>query len=491
MRVLFVLQEIEDEQLGIMYLSGMLKSKGHNTGLVKSDYKSIVQKLKDGVPTVLAYSAVAFYVDYYLELNRSIKKDFDIFSVFGGHYPTGKPQILDEEGVDAVCVGEGELALLELVDHLSKGEEIRNIKNLWVKKDGKIYRNSLRPLMRNLDLLPFPDRSLFKIKSPFFYDRISMMTGRGCAYNCQYCYNSTYRRVYKTNNIYRRRSVNNVIEEIKYVQKNQKVKFILFYDDIFILMPEWIEDFSYKYKKEINIPFCCYVRINLVTPRIVRLLKEANCYSISFGLEAGNEHLRNSILSRHMNEEEIITKAKLFKDAGIKVRTTNIIGIPGGSLGSDIETLKLNIKCRVDFAKVSMFSVYPNTDFAVAQGDCEGFAKHFDFRPPKIVDILGKYSISASGHFRRVIHSLAYPQYGFKNGTERKIIGNLHKLFGITVSFPFLFPIVKLVIRLPNNSLFRQINFLWANYCSYFKLYCTCGWFGFLKRIIRHRKALT
>ena len=491
MRILFVLKEVEDEQLSVMYLSSILKTRGHETGLVMADYDIMSRKLEDRVPTILAYSTLGFYSNYYLELNRRIKKRFNVFSIFGGVYPTSYPQILEEEGVDSVCIGEGEYPLLELADRLKAGKIFNNINNLWVKIEGRIFRNEPRPLISNLDELIFPDRQLFTLKSPFFVDRISMITSRGCSYSCPYCYNNTTRRIYSRENIYRRRTVDNVLQEIKDVRKKQEVKFILFYDDIFILMPEWIEEFSCKYKADINIPFWCNVRANLVTEQAVFLLKKANCYSVSFGLESGNNHLRNSVLHRNISEEEILSKVALLKDNGIRIRTTNIIGIPGGSIDQDIESLKLNIKCRVDYARVTMFSAYPNMDSSLFSKHAQGnFCEYHHAPSPKIADMLGKYSIAASGRFHRMVYSSLVPRYGFKDESEKRRIVNLYRLFGIAANFPLILPLVYLLIRMPVNRLFIYIDFLWLNYCSYFKLYPTCGWYEFFRRISKHKKAI-
>ncbi|MDD4894817.1 MAG: cobalamin-dependent protein, partial [Candidatus Omnitrophica bacterium] len=207
MRILFVLKEVEDEQLGIMYLASVLKSRGYETGLIKADYDAIFTKLQDNTPTILAYSTLGYYCNYYLELNKKIKKIFKVFSVFGGPYPTSDPGIVENDGVDAVCIGEGEYPLLELAENLENGRDISGIKNLWVRSGGRIYKNTPRPLIDDLNELPFPDRDIFSLKSPFFTDRVSMITSRGCLYNCPYCQNNIVRRVYGTDNIYRRRSV--------------------------------------------------------------------------------------------------------------------------------------------------------------------------------------------------------------------------------------------------------------------------------------------
>jgi len=483
-RILFIVNEYRDEHLGLMYLSSMLKLHGYEPRVVRAHYDTIRDELSNNknLHTVLAYSATSFSIEHYLKLNRRIKKDFDFISVFGGYYPTGRPHIIEEEGVDVVCIGEGEYPFLELVDSLNDDKDIRGIRNLWVKQNERIYKNPLRPLIRDLDALPFPDRNLFNEKSLYFYDRIYVMTSRGCTFRCPHCYNSTYRHLYEGEQHYRRRSVDNVIREIQKVKTKQPVKFILFYDDIFILNPDWLEEFSYKYRKEINIPFRCNIRIDLITPRIIKYLKEANCHNVSFGIETGDDELLKNVLRRNMTTQEIIQKAHLIKESGIKLRTTNMIGIPGGSISTDLKTIKLNIRCKVDYALVSMFRSYPKTTFSISQSDlCHTKESTFS----QNIEIFSE--IDDAGYLQRIPSSFCLPEFEFTSAAEKRMISNLHELFTVAVSFPFLLPIITILIRLPLKRFFIYINFLWAYYCSFFVLYPTCNFLCFFKRAIEYK----
>ena len=176
--------------------------------------------------------------------------------------------MIEETSVDAVCIGEGENAMLELVENLTAGESITEIENLWVKKDGQITRNPIRPLIQDLDQVPLPDHELFRRVIP---DRIwyaCVLTGRGCPYHCTYCFNHAYRELYKGKGKYiRRRSVDNVLEELRELKKHKCYRFVKFADDIFTLQHDWLEEFCPRYQEEIGLPFSCLTRANHVNPK--------------------------------------------------------------------------------------------------------------------------------------------------------------------------------------------------------------------------------
>ncbi len=489
MRVIFPLKEIEDVNLGVMYLASALKQHGHSVEVIEAEQAVLESALSKNIPTVLAFSTSAFYADYYFSLNKFLKQRFGVFTVFGGAHATGKPEIIEEQGIDAVCIGEGEAALLELVDGLEKKQDVTSIRNMWIKEKGKIYRNQVRPLAADLDQLLFPDRSLFHKISPFYQERINVITSRGCAFSCPYCYNNTMARIYALEkNRYRRRSVENVLREIKEACRQQRVKFILFHDDIFILLPQWVKEFSERYSKEVGIPFSCYVRVDLITPEVVSYLRQAGCHAVSFGLETGDETVRTNVLHRPMDRDQIIAAASLLKKNGIRLRTTNMIGIPGGSLAGDLMTLKLNIECRVDYASVTMLSAYPNTEMAdITQNQEIGWSSHVDSRLPGVMRFMKNYSLSAAGYYQRLAFSFRTPRFGYKGACEKQMIGNLHNIFGVIVGFPFLFPFVKLLLRLPPNAIFTYANFFWRHYCAYFRIY-SIGGKSTIRSIMRYRQ---
>jgi radical SAM superfamily enzyme YgiQ (UPF0313 family) len=158
---LFAIKYTGDDHIGIMSISALLKLHGYSVEAVNADYGSIKAKLKQGIPTVLGFYTPTIYCSYYLLLNRRIKKEFDVFSVFGGPHPTCVPEMIQEDGVDGVCVGEGEFAMLDLLERLTASAHVRDIMNWQIKENGIIYRNPVRQLIEDLDSLPHPDRSLF------------------------------------------------------------------------------------------------------------------------------------------------------------------------------------------------------------------------------------------------------------------------------------------------------------------------------------------
>jgi len=179
-----------------------------------------------------------------------------------GPHPTFYPDLANESYLDAICVGEGEGAILDLVNALEAGQDITKIKNLIVKRDGEIFKNDLRPLISNLDAIPFPDRTIYEKYSFFRKRKIRhLITARGCPFKCSFCFNKLYNEMYHgKGEELRRRTPRNVIEEIKKLkQETPKLKHIFFLDDTFIITQSWLDQFVEIYRKEVNLPFSCNV----------------------------------------------------------------------------------------------------------------------------------------------------------------------------------------------------------------------------------------
>lgn len=471
MRVLFVQEDLEVENLGIMYIASMLRRVGHDVSAIEANEERILERLADGQPTIVAYSALAFYGEHYIELNRRLKQKAHFFSVFGGHFPTGYPEMIRREGVDAVCLGEGEYPFLELAERLGSGGDIYAIRNFWFKKGTDILKNECRPLIEDLDALPFPDRTLFKRRAPFFQDRVSMVTGRGCAYRCPYCYNNALLKIYPDRaHTHRRRSVANVLEEIREIRSLMPVRFILFHDDVFTLMPEWLREFSDLYAREFHIPFSCNVRIDALDEATIKRLRHAGCHSVSFGIESGNDRVRKDLLKRSMDKEAMIAMSRCIKEHGIRVRTTNIIGATDDLLDTDLETVKLNIDCGVDLAKVGILSAYPSTDIDPANElNGEKWGEFSSRRVPLAARCLNILSHNAAQNFVRE-RCMAQRQ---SQGRSRQRQKRFQRLFPIVVGFPFLLPAVKLLVRLPLGFFYEILAFCWDNYGTYGRIYPT------------------
>ena len=389
MRILFFYRGAES--FGIEYLSAVLTQAGHQTeliydpGLDNNFYVSpgllkklnvprkLVRKARDFSPDLVAFSSITNLYPYIKDMARALKAELKMPAVIGGIHPTVLPElVLQEDCFDIVCRGEGEYALLELADRLEKGEDITDIENLWVKdSQGVIHKNEQRPLIQDLDALPFPDKDLF-YRNGAFWRNVSIMTGRGCPYRCTFCVNSFYHQMNtRRERMVRRRSVDNVIQELRLYKQKYRPRTVNFQDDTFSMDIDWLEEFADKYAAEINVPFQCNVHPMTVTREIVKALKKAGCRSVCMGIQSGNNELRKMVLKRPDTNERIIEASRLIKEEGIQLVAEYIFGLPDETPDTMWESVTLNRQIRADNTSTFVFYPFPGTalaDYCVRKG---------------------------------------------------------------------------------------------------------------------------
>jgi radical SAM superfamily enzyme YgiQ (UPF0313 family) len=370
--------------------------------------------------------------------------------MFGGPHPTFSPELIEEEGIDAICRAEGFEAVANLVNKLERGEDITQTPNWWIKEDGRIYKNPIAHQVKSLDELPFPDRGIFdKYPSYMKNKSFSFMTGFGCPYNCTYCFNhQAHKMLMKGDKIIRRRSVDNVIEEIKEVREKYPLQYVLFRDEIFTLNKNWVKEFSIKYTREIGLPFYCVLRANHVTEEIIDDLKKAGVYNVTFAIESGNDFTRNTVLKRNMSKEAILKASKILYDKKVPFFTYNMIGAPGETFDMALETWELNVRCRPSGTWAYLVYPYPRTE-------------------------LHNYAVS-NGYLdkdKTKEYLMTYHDKSILNLKDKRKIENFHKLFSIAVEFPFLIHIIKFLVKLPLHNFYNLIRKIWRGYTSYTKVY--------------------
>jgi anaerobic magnesium-protoporphyrin IX monomethyl ester cyclase len=447
-RVLFITQQIDYEPQGIMHLSSVLKAAGHRVELAVSAYTSPLAIARDFQPDVVAYSVITGSQRYYLDLNRQLKAELPhLFAVFGGPHPTFFPEMAREEGVDGICRGEGEAALVDLAAALAGGgpDAVLGLDNWWFHRNGSLISNPVRPYAEDLDSLPFPDRALV-----YGRDTLSarskikhFLTGRGCPYNCTYCFNHALSEIYRDKGRrFRQRSVENVIEEVCWVRDHYPLEFVVFVDDTFVLSNEWLAELTAEYPRRVGLPFFCNTRANLVTAEQVRLLKEAGCHSVSMGIEAANDRIRNDLLKRRMSREQILEAARLIREGGLQFTTTNMIGLPTSTLEDDFETLKLNIQARPAYAHVFIFQPYPRTELGEFTRNSGWMAGTFD----DIGEVAWDHSV------------LAF------DAAHQRGLTVLQRFFALGVEWPSLVRWFRALMQVPDNPAFWLLNKLWKGW---------------------------
>lgn len=449
MAKIIFLQELWAEYNGPMFLSSFLKKHGHQVDLYigksASDFFSVMEKDK---PDLISFSCMSGMHPWALRVAKELKAKYGTTTAFGGPHPTFFPEIINNAAVDIVCQGEGEYPLLDLLNAIDGHGDITGIQNLWVKKDGNIFKNDMRNLVNDLDTFPDPDRTIY-YKYAFLRDNPSKMflASRGCPYECSFCHNATLQTMYRGKGKYvRLRSPENVVREILDVKEKYGVKIVKFMDDTFTLDKKWLNDFLELFKEKVKLPFFCRVRIGHADEEIVSRLKEAGCHSVFFGVETGVDSIRKDILNKNFSNEQIIETAALLKKYKLKFLTYNMVGIPGETTEQAIETMKLNATIGTDFPWCSIFTPYPGT---------------------KIADLIVEKGL-VDEDFNSDSFATSYHSSTYLNQGNSKEIVNIHDLFSYGVSFPFLIPFIKTVIKLPPNPIFKLL-FSISYFFNYFR----------------------
>jgi radical SAM superfamily enzyme YgiQ (UPF0313 family) len=446
-------QHIKDKDpLGIMCLSATLKQANHEVRICSPEVRETGKMLEEFPADVIAYSIATGDHSFYIDFNRVIKnRHKNIYSVFGGPHCTFNPDFITENlGVDAMASGEVDLTFVDFINSLESDGDYHLTPNFHVRRDGEIYRNEISNHIPDIDDLPFPDRSVIydyypkaaagKVKS--------FMSMRGCPYPCTYCHNHKFNEMMKgKGKILRRRSVDNVIEEILNVSKNYPLELVYFRDDSFNLGADWIEDFSEQYSKRVKLPFVCTSHLNAMTENVARNLKKAGCVTVEVGIESGNTRVRNEILKRHMKDETIIEGVKILKSNGIKILAENILGNPGSSLDDDLETFTMNKKCKVDYVNAGLLQPMFGTDiYETAIKEKELTVESYKASEQDKISYLTGDTLL--------------------NITNMKERMRLNKIIAICVNFRLPLFLVKILIHLPLQSVYSLVNVAFKGYAG-------------------------
>lgn len=307
----------------------------------------------------------------------------DKLVVWGGIQPMIDPKRCMDH-VNVIVRGEGEGAVIDILNAVKNNHPLDKIKNVWIKKQNKIIKNDFRHLIDNLDELPLPDYSqknkiyIFGKKVyfnenpiPHFKYHYETTFSRGCPFSCNYCINHYYNKIFHHKYL-RRRSVESAIKELLFAKKMfPKLKSISFWDDIFITDLIWLRKFAEEYKKKINLPFFAYGNAMLVKEETMRILKYAGLTFFDIGVQTGNEKIRKEKFGRVDTDEHIIRANRILNKLKIKHAYDIIF--------SEFETEKSinrGIKFLLNFKKpyrifLNKLAYYPNfkiTNMAIKEG---------------------------------------------------------------------------------------------------------------------------
>jgi len=365
-------------QFGISYISSFLKQQGHQTKLIvlsrvlgRRNRNIIDKHLLRFKPKLICFTAISSEYQFITGMAKYIKSRYpDIYLLVGGPHVTLNPDKILLDDFDALCIGEGEYAVLELVSQLEKGNVPSSIPNLWIKDGSNIEKKPPRPFIKNLDSLPFPDRDMWQ---EWIEERPgskhSVLLGRGCPFQCAYCCNHALKKAAPGTYV-RFRSPDKIIEEIKeIVTKFPNQREIYLEVESFGINKKWAKQLCFKLEglnKKLSQPLTYGANLR-ITPNsdlesLFAACKRCNFRFVNIGLESGSQRVRREILKRNYSNEDIINAAALAKKHGLEIHLFNMIGIPGETPADFKETIKVNRKCLPDSHFTSIFFPYPGTD---------------------------------------------------------------------------------------------------------------------------------
>jgi radical SAM superfamily enzyme YgiQ (UPF0313 family) len=365
MKILFLETDTEKTwalaSVGPAYIASHIRLHGHEAALLRirphQKAQELIGAIEKEAPDVLGFSLTTRQWKRAVYLAKEIRRKLNIPIIAGGLHPTFAPEsVLESEWFDYLCLGEGEEAVCDLLSCFETGEGFSagRIANVWPKGTS---RPEIRRPLDPLDKMPFMARDLLDERHGVMH----VTTQRGCPFPCTFCAAGAIDNLYKNRTYLRRRTVENVVEELRYIRQRSPLNYVVFLDDTFTINRGWVEEFCRVYGKEIGTGFSINARAETVSRDMIDRLAEAGCQHIIYGVESGSARIRQDILNRPVANRRFIDVFNWTKQAHIMVTANYMLGIPGETPGDIEQTLTLNDELEPDDFGYFVFYPYPGT----------------------------------------------------------------------------------------------------------------------------------
>lgn len=343
--------------LGLLYLASNLEG-GH-----KIKVQNMVT-IDEPIDIECDIFGISMHSNASLDPARKIMQDIrksnrSALLVAGGAFPTSMAEFtLENTEADVVVVGEGE----RVFSDLCAAGELEDVKGIVYKRDSQIVRNPPQDLIKDLDLINFPARSLLPRSMIRHEGKVhhsdkpatTVFGSRGCAYNCSFCDTELWRRRWRS------RSPENIIAEIDQVRAEYGIDWFRFPDDCLNLNKKWFVDFCQKISK-CKISWTMLSRADALDGDLLELMKQAGCREVFFGFETGSQKLLD-LMQKKITVEQNIGAVEACRKAGITSCAYMLFGFPGEDEQTIEETKKFLIKAKPDKSRITQFIPIPGSD---------------------------------------------------------------------------------------------------------------------------------
>jgi radical SAM superfamily enzyme YgiQ (UPF0313 family) len=370
--------------IGLAYIAANLKKNGFSVEILDCQvhdfgFEILKKKILEGKPCMVGLTATTPMIHSALHVARMVKKiSPETNVVLGGcHASFLSEEIVKKPCIDVVARGEAEVTAVFLARALKEKTPLSGVKGIAYKENGVVKVTEPREFVDNLDELPFPARELLPIgkyrpqldmviRSPV---RV-LMTARGCPFNCFFCGGR-----YITGKRYRYYSTGKVIEEIELLVNRYGARQLIFLDDNFVVNRKRTKEVcEAMIKKGLHkkLVWACESRVDGVTPEILKLMHDAGCRIVSYGIETSSQRLLN-VLKKDITVDQIKNAVRWAKEAGLECRATFMLGIPTETRDDSLATIEFAKSLGLDRAKFSLATPYPGTEFyEMAKGQLGG-----------------------------------------------------------------------------------------------------------------------
>jgi len=341
--------------LGLAYLAGSVQKAGHECQILDEQLgENLFNRIESFKPDVVGFSVTTWTVSLVLEKVAYIKANFsNIFCIAGGPHPTASPSSMLKGGIDVVVHGYGEKILIEILSALKNGESFSNIGGISFIHNGKMITN---PKVDDVDLntLPKPAFNLLDLKN---YQWCSVSSSRGCPIGCSFC-SDTFLFGKKMHF----RSPDNFVDELEALSSDFGIKKFYFIDEQFTFNEKrTIEICNQIIKRKLKIDWIVNSRVDRVTQEMLSLMKKSGCISVAYGIESGSEQILKNV-HKEISIPKIEKTVALTKNAGIRVKTSWIVGLPG-DFSEQLKSVDLMEKIQPNHIDVYWLTIYPGTPF--------------------------------------------------------------------------------------------------------------------------------